>query len=163
MYVLHTSLLYMYNWRAGASQPSRSTGTILFARLTDRPLSLHRISLRSHFYERFCIFSTGVRGAGPVTCRNVLRISKYTTNELLHHAVIMSGLYNSASSCRLPSVHAGWRSCRLSTRAINAFMQAVNAFLSTGSWFMHFVNAFMQAASSLRPPGVVWDLQYTLY
>ena len=29
--------------------------------------------------------------------------------------------------------------------------------------FMQPVNAFMQAASSLQPPGVVWDLQYALY
>ena len=29
--------------------------------------------------------------------------------------------------------------------------------------FMQAVNAFMQAASSLQPPGVVWDLQYALY
>ena len=51
------------------------------------------------------------------SCRNILRNSKYTANEILHHAVIKSGL-----------LAAGY----------HAFMPAVNAF--------------MQAASSLRPP-----------
>ena len=36
------------------------------------------------------------------------------------------------------------------------FMRAFNAFMLP-------VNAFMQASSSLQPPGVVWDLQYALY
>ena len=35
------------------------------------------------------------------------------------------------------------------------FMRVFNAFMP--------VNAFMQAASSLQPSGVVWDLQYALY
>ena len=48
-------------------------------------------------------------------------------------------------------------------QAINAFMQAVNAFVQAINAFMQAVNAFVQAASSLQPPGVVWDLQYALY
>ena len=67
------------------------------------------------------------------SCRNVLRICKYTTNKILHHVVIMSSAL----------VHAFMQ-------AVNTFMQAINAFMQ----------AFMQASSSLRPPGVVWNELY---
>ena len=60
----------------------------------------------------FCIyFSTG-----PVTCRNVLRISKYTTNEILHNALIScQALLSASPPCKLrvhasgPRVHAGYQ------------------------------------------------------
>ena len=45
------------------------------------------------------------------SCRNVLRICKYTTNKILHHVVIMSGAF-------VPAVHA--------------FMQAVNTGVHAG-------------------------------
>ena len=79
----------------GQSQSRRSTGTIFLHIYL--PVALNIVA---PVYPSGPIF-TNVSDfflTGPVTCRNVLRISKYTTKEILHHAVINVRL--STSSCQ---------------------------------------------------------------
>ena len=87
-----------FYWRVGASQPSRSTGTIF-------------------------------QYPGAVTFRIVLRISKYTTNAVLHHVVIeISRL--SESPCR----H------HVFMPAVNVFMQAAHCTDANRRVHCHNVN-----------------------
>ena len=84
---------------------------------------------RSTVYPSSPIFTNVSDFFLRVTCRNVLRISKYTTNEILHHAVIMGQRVLDPVALLLWATQRSKRSCRLFMQAINVFMQAVNAFM----------------------------------
>ena len=78
----------------------------------------------------------------------VLRISNYTTTNASRgdNGSARPPLGYAFMPAVGPSVHAGYQRVHAGVHAVCAFMQ--------------YVNVFMQAASSLRPPGVV---QYALY
>ena len=95
-----------------------------------------------------CVFSLALTlrlfYLGAVTCpRNVLRISKYTTNEILHHTVI---------ECQAQRVPAGFtRSCRQSTRPCR---------LSTHSCRLSTRSCRLPVLSDLL---VVWSETFSMY
>ena len=143
--------IYYIYWRAGASQPSRSTGTIFHLPVLLTVVTPPYIP-PVPFLRTFLIFSYG---CPCVSCRNVLRISKYTTNDILHHAVL---LHRPAVQAFMPAVQAFMQAVntfmpvvQAFMPAVQAFMQAVNTFMPVVQAFMPAVQAFMQAVNTFMP------------
>ena len=133
------------NWRAGASQPSRPTGTDFRC----RSCRMFYVFLNNRLPRHF---SRG--GAFLQNARFGQDAHSQLSRSLAHAASPHSGFR--PTLCTRARLR---RPCRLYiTRAVNAFMQAINAFMQAVNAFMQAVNAFMQAVNAFMHAPVLFDL-----
>ena len=130
------------NWQAGASQPSRATGTI---------------------FLYTCLFLSG-----EATYRKAQRVSK-SANSCTSNAVMFYILFPNKrirAHCRVTCTTAGRFAHHAGCHLVHAgsFMPAVNAFMQAASAFMQAASVFMYCysvvPSTLHQPFFVSTLSF---